>query len=129
VWSDVEDCPPFAALANALEQVLDTETADGYRNGPWGFADSAPLAQLVEDSGFADVSVHQRELPVEFEGGPRQLLLTLQATSVASILAQLTEADQLAFVLAVEEATRAITFGGIVRSHATSNIVTAKIGL
>ena len=112
VWCAIEDCPPFAALANALGQVLGTQTADAYKAGPWGFADSASLARL----------------PVVFEGGPGQLQLTLRAASVATTLAQLTEMDQSALAAAVEEATRSITFDGVVRSHATSHIVTARVG-
>jgi ubiquinone/menaquinone biosynthesis C-methylase UbiE len=37
VWCSIEDCPPFLALANALEQVLGTEVADAYKGGPWGW--------------------------------------------------------------------------------------------
>jgi SAM-dependent methyltransferase len=127
VWADIEDCPPFAALADALARVLGADTADAYRTGPWGFGDPTSIAQLVEDGGFTNVSVHRRELPVVFEGGPAQLLLTLHAASVATTLAQLPETEQAALVAAVEEATRPITLGGMVRSYATSNIVTAKV--
>jgi SAM-dependent methyltransferase len=128
MWCDLEDCPPFAALASALGQVLGTETAEAYRAGPWGFGDSASLLQLVEDSGFTNVNVRRCELPVVFEGGPGQLLLTLHAASVATTLAQLTEAKRSALAAAVREATRPITFDGAVRSHATSHIVTASVG-
>jgi len=127
VWCDIEDCPPFAALANALERVLGAETADAYRTGPWGFGDGASLAQLVEECGFTDVRARRHDLPVIFEGGPGQLLLTLQAASVAATLAQLPERRQSEFATAVEEATRPITFDGVVRSYATSNIVTANV--
>jgi ubiquinone/menaquinone biosynthesis C-methylase UbiE len=126
VWCDIEECPPFAALATALGQVVNTETADAYRAGPWGCGDSASLIRLVEDSGFTNVRVRRCELPVLFEGGPGQLLLTLRAASVATTLAQLSEADQSALAAAVEEASRPITFDGVVRSYATSHILTAR---
>jgi SAM-dependent methyltransferase len=126
VWCAIEDCPPFAALATAIGQVLGAETAVGYRAGPWGLPDSDALSRLVEDSGFMGVRVRRYELPVVFEGGPGQLLLTLRAASVATALAQLSEADRSALAAAVEEACIPITFGGTVRSHATSHIVTAK---
>lgn len=128
VWCAIEDCPPFAALANALGQVLGVETAAAYEAGPWGFSDSDALVRLVSDSGFTNVKVRRYELPLVFEGGPGQLLLTLRAASVANTLAQLSEADQTAFAEAVDEASRTITFDGIVRSHATSNILTAQVG-
>jgi SAM-dependent methyltransferase len=127
VWCAIEDCPPFLALANALEEVLGTEVADTYKGGPWGFSDSTALARLASDSGFADVEVHGYELPVVFEGGPSQLLLTLHAASAATNLALLSDADQLALAAAVEKASRHITVNGVVHSHAASNILTARV--
>jgi ubiquinone/menaquinone biosynthesis C-methylase UbiE len=127
VWGAIEDCPPFLALANALEQVLGSDVANTYRGGPWGLADSASLARLANESGFTDVEVRRYELPVVFEGGPEQLLLTLRATSVATTLAQLSEADQLALATAAQTACRHITADGIVRSYTTSHILTANV--
>jgi ubiquinone/menaquinone biosynthesis C-methylase UbiE len=127
VWCAIEDCPPFAALKTALGRVLGSEAAAAYEAGPWGFSDPDSLAQLVNDSGFTDVKVRRYELPLVFEGGSTQLLLTLRAASVATTLAQLPEADLSALAEALQEATRPITFDGIVRSHATSNILTARV--
>jgi len=127
VWCAIVDCPPFAALSQALGSVLGTETAEAYEAGPWGFNDADALARLVRDCGFSDVQVRRYELPLVFEGGPAQLLLTLRAASVATTLAQLPEADHAALVAAVEEAARPITFDGVVRSHATSNVLTARV--
>ncbi len=128
VWCDIEDCPPFAALRDALGKVLGTDTADAYASGPWGFGDEDSLARLVSDSGFTNVHVRRHELPLVFEGGPSQLFLTLHAASVATAVSRLSEADQFAMAAAVEDAARPITFDGVVRSHATSNILTAQVG-
>lgn len=125
VWCAVEDCPPFLALANALEEVLGTEVADTYKGGPWGFGDAAALARLANEAEFSDVEVRRYELPVVFEGGPGQLFLTLHAASVATTLAQLSDADQQALAAAVEKASRHITVNGVVHSHAASHILTA----
>jgi SAM-dependent methyltransferase len=125
VWCAIEDCPPFAALKSALGQVLGTATADAYEAGPWGFGDADALARLVGDSGFTNVKVRRYELPFVFEGGPGQLLLTLRAASVATTLAQLSEADLASLAAAVEEAARPITVDGVVRSHAASHVLTA----
>jgi SAM-dependent methyltransferase len=127
VWCYIQDCPPFSALANALEEVLGPEVAATYRSGPWGFGDSSVLARLANDAGFTEVEVHRYELPVVFEGGPRQLQLTLGAASVATSVAQLSEADQSALSFAVENASRHITNDGAVRSHAASHILTAIV--
>ena len=93
----------------------------------WGFGGSASLAQLAQDGGFSDVEVRKHELPLIFEGGPSQLLLTLHAAAVAPMLAQLSEVDQLSLARAVEHATRHITVDGAVRSHAASHILTATV--
>ncbi len=127
VWCAIEDCPPCLALANALEQVLGSEVADAYKGGPWGLPDSASLARLANDSGFTNVEVRKYELPVVFEGGPGQLLLTLRATAVATTLDQLSDAVQSAFSAAVERASRKITVAGVVRSHTASHILTADV--
>jgi len=126
VWCAIADCPPFAALASALGRVLGAESARAYEGGPWGFGDMATLARLMTDSGFTNVEVRPYELPLVFEGGPGQLLLTLHAASVATTLAQLPQTDLSALAAAVEEAVRPITDDGVVRSHATSHILTAS---
>jgi ubiquinone/menaquinone biosynthesis C-methylase UbiE len=128
VWCTIEDCPPFAALKRALDHVLGTAAANAYEAGPWGFGDGEVLAQLVRDSGFTNVQVRRHELPLVFEGGPGQLLLTLRAASVATTLAQLPEADLSALAGALEEAARSITYHGVVRSHAASHVLTARVG-
>jgi SAM-dependent methyltransferase len=127
VWCSIEDCPPFLALANALNQVLGTEVADAYKGGPWGLADSASLVRLANDSGFTNVEMSRYELPIVFDGGPRQLLLTLRAASVAGTLAKLSEADQATLASALEESSRQITVNGVVRSHTASHVLTAKL--
>jgi SAM-dependent methyltransferase len=127
VWCSIEDCPPFLALANALEEVLGTEVADAYKGGPWGLADSASLVQLANDGGFTDVEVRKYELPIVFDGGPGQLLQTLRAASVATILAELSETDRSALASALDQSSRRITVNGVVRSHTASHILTANV--
>jgi SAM-dependent methyltransferase len=127
VWSEIEDCPPFAALATVLGDVFGAETADTYRSGPWGFGDPASLSNLFEDGGFTDVKVQTRELPVVFEGGPAQLMLTLHAAAVATQVSELDESGLSRLVAAVGGATRPFTFEGAVRSFATSHILTASV--
>jgi SAM-dependent methyltransferase len=127
VWCNIEDCPPFAALKTALGQVLGSEVANAYEAGPWGFGDAAALARLVGDNGFTNVEVNRYELPYVLEGGPGQLLLTLQAASVASTLAQLPEEELVALAAAVEDATRPLTVEGVVRSYAASHVLTANV--
>jgi SAM-dependent methyltransferase len=127
VWGPIEDCPPFLALATALGQVLGPDVADAYRGGPWGLADSDSLIRLASDGGFTDVEVRRHQLPIVFEGGTSQLLLTLRASSVAAALAKLSESDQTALAAALEESSRQITVNGTVRSHTAAHILTANV--
>lgn len=127
VWCSIEDCPPFLALANALNRVLGRDVGDAYKGGPWGLAESSSLAQLAHDSGFTNVEVGKYELPIVFEGGPGQLLLTLRATSVAATLSKLSETDQIALASALEESSREITVNGEVHSHTAAHILTAQV--
>jgi SAM-dependent methyltransferase len=126
VWCDIEDCPPFAALAAAVGEVLGPDAADTYQAGPWGFGDRDSLALVINDSGFNAVNVRRCEKPLVFEGGPDQLLLTLHATAIATTLATLSEAGHVALAKAVAAAAAPITFEGVVRSYATSHVVTAN---
>ena len=126
VWCAIEDCPPFHALAIALEEVLGTDVADTYKGGPWGLGDPAALVRLARDGGFTDADVRRYELPVVFEGGASQLLLTLQASAVAATINHLSDADQWALAAAVERASRSFANQGVVRSYAASHILTAQ---
>jgi SAM-dependent methyltransferase len=126
VWCAIEDCPPCFALASALEHVLGPEIASVYKGGPWGLPDSTSLVEVADGAGFTDVEVHKYELPLVFDGGPGQLLLTLRATAVAATVAELSEAKQTALATAMEEASRRITVDGMVRSHTASHILTAN---
>jgi SAM-dependent methyltransferase len=99
VWCAIDDCPPFAGLAMAIAEVLGDEVAETYRNGPWGFADGGEVGGLVAAAGFTDVRVERYTLPVVFSGGPAQLLQTLAAASVASMVEQLDESGQRALAL------------------------------
>jgi SAM-dependent methyltransferase len=128
VWCTISECPPFAAMGEALGRVLGTETAEAYENGPWGFGAPEPLARLVQESGFTNVNVRKHELPLIFEGGPGQLMLTLHAASVATTLAQLPEEEMSALAEAIEDAARPLTFDGVVRSYAAAHILTAQVG-
>lgn len=126
VWCGIEDCPPFAALETAVRRVLGSESADTYRSGPWGYGDPTAFTRLVQDGGFTNVRLNRYELPVVFEGGPSQLLLTLHAASVGPALAALDGAELAELLAAVEDATRSVTLDGVITSFATSNIVTAQ---
>lgn len=122
VWVEIAGCPPFRAVADAVETVLGTELADRYRGGPWGFPDPDRLGGLLNDAGFDDVQVLRRRLPVTFEGGAEQLVSTIVATPLADAVDALDDAGRERLVAEV-----ATTLGGgPIASHLTSNVALAR---
>ncbi len=69
VWSGVETCPPFAALRDAIGEVMGLDAAERYAGRPWGLHAPRSLADMVTAAGFAEVSVDEIARPVRFEGG------------------------------------------------------------
>jgi SAM-dependent methyltransferase len=97
VWCAIDECPPFAVLATAIAKVLGDETANAYRNGPWGLA-GTDVAALVAQAGFSNVRTSRHQLPVTFGGGPPQLAQTLVASGVAARVAALDDPGQKALL-------------------------------
>jgi len=124
VWCSIDQCPPFAALAAALSKVAGSQIAAAYRDGPWGLARNG-LAAEIERAGFTAVGASRHQLPVTFEGGPRQLLQTLAATGVATAVAALGDDGQRALAAAIEEAAAPLMQDGAIRSETAAQLVTA----
>lgn len=89
VWTSIDRSPGFAALADAVEEVLGAEVAATYRGGPWGLSDADALAGLLQDAGFEDVRIVERTTTSTFEGGAAQWVRTLAAAAVAPDVAAL----------------------------------------
>jgi SAM-dependent methyltransferase len=122
VWEEIERCPPFHALGDAIEAVAGAELAQRYRGGPWGYPDGERLGGLLEDAGFDEVQVSTPVLPVTFEGGPAQLVSTLAATPVAGEIEQLSDEQRRGLIDGVAQRTGA----GPIASQLESNIVLAR---
>jgi ubiquinone/menaquinone biosynthesis C-methylase UbiE len=123
-WSAIEESPPFASLAAALDRVLGARIAAAYRSGPWALA-SADLSALAAQAGFTDVRASRHRLPAVFDGGPAQLLRTLATSAVAADVAALGDAGQRALLAALEEEVAPLMAGGAVRSQTTAQLVIA----
>jgi SAM-dependent methyltransferase len=91
VWMEIDRCPPFRALANAVEAVAGADLATRHRGGPWGFPDGKRLGALLEHAGFDEVRVSGRLLPVTFQGGAAQLVSTLATTPLAGEIDRLSD--------------------------------------
>ena len=126
VWSGVETCPPFAALRNAIAEVMGPDAAQRYAGGPWGLHAPRALVDMATAAGFADVSVSEIARPVRFERGAAQLDRSLAASGLAAEIGALSSDMRAALTSAVADNLRSITDGsGVVTSHLTSQIILA----
>jgi len=126
VWASVETCPPFAALRDAIGEVMGLQAAERYVKGPWGLHAPSALAEMVTAAGFADVSVDEITRPVRFEAGAAQLYRSLAASGLAAEIGALPSEMRAALASAVADKLRSLTdLSGAVTSHLTSQIVLA----
>ncbi len=126
VWAGIELCPPFAAVKDAINEIMGVEAAERYANGPWGLHAPAELAEMVSGAGFTDVSVEEVRLPVRFEEGASQLDRSLAATALATEIASPPGEVRAALTGAVADSLRPLTdASGAVVSYLTSQIVLA----
>jgi hypothetical protein len=124
VWCSIDQSPPFAALAAALGEVAGSQIAAAYRNGPWGLAGNG-IAAEIQRAGFTAVRASRHQLPITFDGGPRQLLQTLAASGVAAAVTALGDAGQRALAAAIEETAAPLMHDGAIRSETAAQLVTA----
>jgi ubiquinone/menaquinone biosynthesis C-methylase UbiE/DNA-binding PadR family transcriptional regulator len=126
VWASVETCPPFAALRDAIGEVMGHEAAERYARGPWGFHEPRALADMVTAAGFAEVFVDEIARPVRFEAGVAQLDRSLAASGLATEIGALRPDMRAALASAVADKLRSLTDGsGAISSYLTSQIVLA----
>jgi ubiquinone/menaquinone biosynthesis C-methylase UbiE len=122
VWTEIAHSPAMGAVADAIEEVAGAELADRYRDGPWGFPDGGPLAELLEQAGFLDVRVSKHVLPVTYEDGAEQLYRTLAASGIVEQLSKLADEQQ----QQLADALTRITGEGQIDSEMESNIAIAR---
>jgi SAM-dependent methyltransferase len=126
VWAGIDLCPPFAAMRDAVNQVMGSDMADRYAGGPWGLHNPELLAEEVTGAGFNDVSVEEARLPVRFEAGAKQLDHSLAASGIATDVADLPDDQRAALAEAINEHLLPLTdSSGSIVSHVTSQILTA----
>ncbi len=126
VWSGVETCPPFAALRDAIGEVMGRDAAERYANGPWGLHAPRALADMVTAAGFGEVFVDEIGLPVRFDGGAAQLDRSLAASGLAAEIGALSSEMRGALASAVADKLQDLTDrSGAITSYLTSQIVLA----
>jgi SAM-dependent methyltransferase len=124
VWAGIESCPPFAAVRDAIQDVMGLEPAERYANGPWGLHAPSMLAEMATNAGFTDVSVEEVRRPVLFEAGGSQLVRSLAASGLAAEIASLPGEKRTDLARAVDDNLSGLTdTSGAVASYTTSQII------
>jgi SAM-dependent methyltransferase len=126
VWTRIEQCPPFAAIAAGITEVLGEELGARYRDGPWGMPRLDELRELISEAGFVDVDARPETLPVVFDGGPTQLIATLLGGALAPDVSALGPDERQRLNAAIARHAEPITVDGAVRSRLVSNLATAR---
>jgi SAM-dependent methyltransferase len=126
VWTRIEQCPPFAAIAAGITEVLGEELGARYRDGPWGMPRLDELRELISEAGFVDVDARPETLPVVFDGGPTQLIATLLGGALAPEVSALGPDERQRLNAAIARHAEPITVDGAVRSRLVSNLATAR---
>jgi SAM-dependent methyltransferase len=126
VWSSIEMCPPFAALSDAVGEVMGLDAAERYARGPWGLHAPRALADMVTAAGFEEVSVDEITRPVRFEAGAVQLDRSFAASGLAGEIGALRSDVRAALASAAADKLRSLTDrSGAITSHLASQIVLA----
>ena len=126
VWSGVESCPPFAAIRDAIGEVMGIDAAERYAQGPWGLHAPKTLAEMVAAAGSGEVSVDEVVRPVRFQGGAAQLDRSLAASGLAAEIDALGGDVRTVLTSAVADKLRDLTDrDGAVTSQLTSQVVLA----
>jgi len=126
VWASIETCPPFAALRDAIGEVMGAEAAERYAGGPWGLHGPGTFEDMVSAAGFAEVSVEDVTRPVRFEAGAAELYRSFAASGLAAEIGALPSDKRAALASAVVDKLQNLTDrSGAVTSHLTSQIVLA----
>ena len=122
VWSEIDRCPPIAALTSAIGAVMGEAKAHSYSSGPWGFPSADELHNLITSAGFDQVRVVERQLPVVFESGPSQLVASLAASGISNEVARLDPEQRAALDQKAAKLLAPLVIGSGVESQMASNI-------
>lgn len=123
VWCEIDACEPFAALAAGIAEVLGSDAAGGYSNGPWALNDAKHLGDQLRAAGFADVDVCRDEITVVFEDADH-LIRTLGAAPVGAKVQALDPDGRRALRSAVEKAAAALINDGVISGVTTCHTAT-----
>lgn len=128
VWREIALQPYFAAVDAALRECLTADQAEPY-GAPFRWPRASDLADAFREQGFTDVSVEELRRPLTFEAGIAQAISALDASPVATTVAQLDAATLARLRRAAERHLAPLVVKDQVRTHMVANVVTARKGV
>ena len=81
---------------------------------------------MLRQTGFREVVIRERVLPLTYEGGIKQALSTLAASPVATTVAAMTVEDRQRLWATTRRCLLPLEVEGRVRAHMVSNVATAR---
>lgn len=124
VWRRLADSPALGAAWAAAEQLFGAESMDPV---PWSIGDPRLLTELATAGGWRNVEVLDRDLPIEFDGGPAQVVAALATTPIGDRLAALDEAGLRHLIeLAADRLGPLVEADGAVRSTTGAYFLLAR---
>jgi ubiquinone/menaquinone biosynthesis C-methylase UbiE len=122
VWTEIERNEIFAAYHAALQATTPTQLADLIK-APFSWPCGTAVKAAAEASGFRDIRLMTRSLPMILEGGVEQAVRAFAATPVSPGVAALPQDVQYAFFARVRREMAPLMKGGKVIGEMTSNII------
>lgn len=124
-WRQPGDSPVFEALWTAATEHFGTDEADDVAR--WSGNDPELLSESARRSGWRDIDVLELDLPIEFEGGPAEVVGVLSITRLRERLAAL-DADMRAELVrrTAESLGSLVERDGAVRSRTGAHFLIAR---
>jgi SAM-dependent methyltransferase len=123
-WVGLDRNPLFAALHDAVEEVLGAASAAAFRE-PWSLAATATPSALAQ-AGFTDIQTGTRTLPAHFPGGLPQVRRFYAFCACSAEIDALDTAPRSALHQATKERLTAMTHQGAVHSYTTATLTMAR---
>jgi hypothetical protein len=123
-WRQPNDSPVFAAMwTAAIEHFGSAEAADA----PWPITDSETLRESAGRAGWHEVEVVERDLPIEFRGGPAEVVDVLAITKLGKRLATLDAATRTELIRRTTDSLGSLVErDGAVRSRTGAHFLLAR---
>lgn len=123
-WTAITENPMFLGLQTAVRKVLGDGPAQQFE-GPWSLSGER-VAELMETTGFNDIVLHRRSLPLTLPGAADAARQVFAFSSLAATLSALDESQREALRAAVRSELEPLRNGDVIESVTTASLVCAR---